>query len=264
MSLPSEDLGRVHRTLQDAVSADADAAADVEQLESQLKLAIAQAKAKRAELLGLLDDLTKRPVTVAALEKTLVGVTVNGLRKHESSAVAAKSENLVRLWKALVESGKTWGSLASGSAASATPSGSSSSARGMGSTTADLDEVRDDRVERRGTHPPQEQRASAAQPAPAWEDATGGGDGLAGRDEEAARKASAEKLREHYRHLEETKRGREIEYLAKIPKTSKTAYGRTPSRPGSSGAAPPARKPAKPAPNPILSKLKGQANKIRR
>mmetsp|Transcript_31821 Transcript_31821/g.102804 ORF Transcript_31821/g.102804 Transcript_31821/m.102804 type:complete len:258 (-) Transcript_31821:52-825(-) len=257
MSLPSEDLGRLHRTLQDAVSAEADVAAEIERLDSQLKLAHAQAKAKRAELLSLLDNLTRRPVTVAALEKTLVGVTVNGLRKHESPAVAAKSEILVRSWKALVESGKTWGSLAGSSAASAKPSGPSFS-RGLGPRTAVLDEVRDEdgRVERRRAHPDSHEDqlalSEAAEAERMWEEAMGGGGGRAGRDEEAARKASAEKLRERYRHIEETKRGREIEFLNKLPKASKGAHGRTPSRPASVAA------------NPVLSRLKGQANKLRR
>jgi hypothetical protein len=262
MSLPSEDLGRLHRTLQDAVSAEAVAAAEVEQLEFQLKTALAVAKAKRAELLSLLDDLTKRPVTVAALEKTLVGVTVNGLRKHESPAVAAKSETLVRLWKALVESGKTWGSLAAGPAASSRPSAPSSS-RGPSPKTAVLDMVRDEdgRVERRRAHPDSHEDqlalSEAAEAERMWEEMMGGGggDGRAARDEEAALKASAEKLREHYRHIEETKRGREIEFLSKLPKASKGAHGRTPSRPASSGGG---------AANPVLSKLKSQANKLRR
>jgi hypothetical protein len=271
MSLPSEDLGRLHRTLQDAVSAESDAAAEVEQLSSQLKLAMAHAKSKRAELLSLIDDLTARPVTVAALEKTLVGVTVNGLRKHESPAVAAKSEALVRSWKVLVESGKTWGSLAGGSAASASLSGSSSSYRGLGSTSSVLDEVRDEdgHIERRRAHPDSHEDqlalSEAAEAERMWEEAMGGGgNGHSGRDEEAARKASAEKLRERYRHIEETKRGREIEFLSKLPKAGKGAHGRTPSRPVSSGGGAAAAPVRKPAPNPVLNKLKGQANKLRR
>jgi len=187
MSLLSEDLGRLHRSLQDAASAESDAASEVERLETELRAAVSRAKAKRSALLGVLEDLKRKPVTVAALEKTLVGVTVNGLRRHEHESVAAKAEDLVRSWKTVVEGGSTWGALAGGAAAGrAAPGSSSWGGHGAGV----LDEVCDEdgNVERRRAHPDshEDQLAlrEAAEVERMWEEQMGArGRGGSGDDE---------------------------------------------------------------------------------
>jgi len=149
---PTVRAQRLHRTLQDAISEEEGAAAELERAEAVLRRAAARAKASRTALAERLDELASRPLTVTVLEKTLIGVTVNALRKHATPAIAAKSERLVRGWKTLVEGSKTWGTLATGGAA---PAGAASSSRAEALADRVLDEVRDEdgRVERRRAHP---------------------------------------------------------------------------------------------------------------
>jgi len=79
--------------------------ARVQVLAAEQALKDAQARAKKGceRLLSLLNELGGKTVTVKALEKSMIGVTVNKLRKHALSAVSAQSEVLVRKWKAVVE-----------------------------------------------------------------------------------------------------------------------------------------------------------------
>ncbi|EOD27019.1 hypothetical protein EMIHUDRAFT_449414, partial [Emiliania huxleyi CCMP1516] len=193
---PTVRAQRLHRTLQDAISEEEGAAAELERAEAVLRRAAARAKASRTALAERLDELASRPLTVTVLEKTLIGVTVNALRKHATPAIAAKSERLVRGWKTLALADRV------------------------------LDEVRDEdgRVERRRAHPDSLEDALALREAREaermWEERMGGGGsggggggGGGGRGDgrdEAARRAAAERLRERYRSIEEAKRSREI------------------------------------------------------
>ena len=102
-ALPTEVLAGIHRELEEAIDAEAEAVQTAEQAARTLASARARARQQVAAMTSLLERLHKQPVSVAMLQRTGVGRTVNRLRTHATPQLAAKSTALVRSWKLLVE-----------------------------------------------------------------------------------------------------------------------------------------------------------------
>ncbi len=102
-ALPTEVLAGLHRELEEAIDAEAEAVQTAEQAARTLASARARARQQVAAMTSVLERLHRQPVSVAMLQRTGVGRTVNRLRTHATPQLAAKSTTLVRSWKLLVE-----------------------------------------------------------------------------------------------------------------------------------------------------------------
>ena len=100
--LPSEQLGSLHHTLKAAQESEAQAQRDVQEATKRLKAARLHANTAQETMVDTLSKLHTRPVSVSMLEKTAVGVTVNSLRTHDSSAVAAKATQVAECQQSVV------------------------------------------------------------------------------------------------------------------------------------------------------------------
>lgn len=216
MSLPSEELARLHLLLKDSVVAEAAAQREAEQAQIKLKAARTAAGKQRDAMLSLLDRLYKRPVNAAMLEKIPVGKTVNELRKHAAPAVAAKSQQVVRAWKSLVDQQHRAGATAPSPRKRPLESPSTSGAE---SSRRVLDSVCDDRGrrERRVADPDSHEDQLAVREAQEaermWEEKMGSGSGSGGRS--AALQAATARLEARYGELAEQKQRRKVVVLNK-------------------------------------------------
>ena len=82
-ALNADGVAMADGRLSDAMQREEDGRAEIKRAELALKAAQTHSKQGQKEILACLDELMSSAVTVRALEKTLVGVTVNKLRKHE-------------------------------------------------------------------------------------------------------------------------------------------------------------------------------------
>eukprot|EP00310_Coccolithus_braarudii_P024170 CAMPEP_0183334746 /NCGR_PEP_ID=MMETSP0164_2-20130417/3250_1 /TAXON_ID=221442 /ORGANISM="Coccolithus pelagicus ssp braarudi, Strain PLY182g" /LENGTH=275 /DNA_ID=CAMNT_0025503947 /DNA_START=9 /DNA_END=834 /DNA_ORIENTATION=+ len=103
MALISEEVLRLNKRLQDAAAREQAAQREGTQAEEALRAAQQRMKQERKAIVDVLNDLAHKQMSVKALEKSLIGVSVNKLRKHDHAAIASKSEELVAAWKTLVD-----------------------------------------------------------------------------------------------------------------------------------------------------------------
>jgi|TARA_B100000524_G_scaffold335458_1_gene224670 DNA anti-recombination protein RmuC len=73
----SEEVGHLHRRLLKIVAEEEKASGEVRAAEDALKAAMTRRKQSRGALLSTLETLRVTPMSVRALEKTNVGVSVN-------------------------------------------------------------------------------------------------------------------------------------------------------------------------------------------
>eukprot|EP00965_Chrysotila_dentata_P257564 6212927-Pleurochrysis_carterae.AAC.6 len=248
----SEEMVRMNKQITEVMELEDKAKREVAELEQQLKAAQQRKKSRRASLLTMLQQLRSKPVTVKALEKSLIGVSVNKLRKHEHEPIATTSEQIVRAWKTIVE--KTEGravpqSSQRGSAASHSRSPHPTPPKREAGV---LDMVRDDRgrVEKRRADPDcfEDQLAltEAEMAERMWEEQMGGGSqrrkiasaltcaSPSDHDSEPAspgslkRSSAVARLREGYKQFDEKKKQRELIKLDHIP-SSQRAGNKGPS-----------------------------------
>ena len=78
-SLISEEVARVHRALNDAVSVQEAASREVLRLKQLYNSALGEAKASQSQVEALLQQLASRPVTIAVLKKTQASLAPRSL-----------------------------------------------------------------------------------------------------------------------------------------------------------------------------------------